>query len=303
MTWLGYLSHHGHNESMPNEPVPTDDHRIVFVDVDGTLTDHIDGVPDSAIAAIRTARERGHLVLLCTGRAYGDVPEEVLAIGFDGAVTNGGGTVMFEDEVLLDQTFSVDDAKRMLEYLDDNDLEYIAQTTGLTHRSRNYVAVLEAYSAVLAEKGNPFDFAEIIDWLATMPLIDDVPTETITKTAFVGLDPNTVTKARSELGDSYYVVNGSIPTPVGVSGEISPGGVSKGAGIRLLLDHLDLNADQAIGIGDSYNDVEMFEVCGTSVAMGNAEPEVRQLADRVTTTVGEDGVALALQSLGLVDSI
>ena len=234
-------------------------------------------------------------------RAYGDIPKDVLAIGFDGAVTNGGGTVMFGDEVLLDQTFAVGDAKRMLKYLDDNNLEYIAQTTGVTHRSRNYVAVLEAYSAALAEKGSPLNFTEIIGWLTQMPLIDDVQADTITKTAFVGLDPNMVIRARSELGDAYYIVNGSIPTPVGISGEIAPRGVNKGAGIKLLLDRLGLSADNAIGIGDSYNDAEMFEVCGTAIAMGNADPEVKRLADKTTSTVSEDGVALALQDLGLID--
>ena len=55
-----------------------------------------------------------------------------------------------------------------------------------------------------------------------------------------------------------------------------------------------------MGIGDSWNDVEMFAVCGVSVAMGNADPELQAKADRVTTGVLDDGVHGALVRLGLV---
>jgi hydroxymethylpyrimidine pyrophosphatase-like HAD family hydrolase len=67
-----------------------------------------------------------------------------------------------------------------------------------------------------------------------------------------------------------------------------------------VLDQLGLSATDAIGIGDSWNDVEMFEVVGTPVAMGNAAPELRRLAGRVTTAVLDDGVHNAFAELGLI---
>ena len=60
--------------------------------------------------------------------------------------------------------------------------------------------------------------------------------------------------------------------------------------IDSVLEHLGLDASVAIGVGDSWNDVEMFQVCGTGIAMGNAAPELKALADETTTSVREDGV-------------
>ena len=56
----------------------------------------------------------------------------------------------------------------------------------------------------------------------------------------------------------------------------------------------------AIGIGDSWNDAEMFDVVGTPVAMGNADPALKERAGNVTTDVLDDGVWNAFVELGLV---
>ena len=56
----------------------------------------------------------------------------------------------------------------------------------------------------------------------------------------------------------------------------------------------------AIGIGDNWNDAEMFEVCGLSIAMGNAAPSVQALADEVTTAIDDDGIWNAFERHGLI---
>lgn len=93
---------------------------------------------------------------------------------------------------------------------------------------------------------------------------------------------------------------GSMPLPGGSNGEIGMRGITKGSAIEAVLDHLGMDRSVAIGIGDSWNDVEMFQVCGTGIAMGNAVPELRALADEVTTSVRADGVWNAFVRHGLV---
>ena len=77
-------------------------------------------------------------------------------------------------------------------------------------------------------------------------------------------------------------------------------GTTKGSAIESVLEHLDVDRSVAIGIGDSWNDVEMFEVCGVGIAMGNAVPELKALADETTTSVRDDGVWNAFLRHGLV---
>jgi hydroxymethylpyrimidine pyrophosphatase-like HAD family hydrolase len=127
----------------------------------------------------------------------------------------------------------------------------------------------------------------------------------VARAVFVSSDEDAVDRVRAALGEDFHVAPGSMPRPMigerpAVSGEIAPNGVSKGAAIRTVLEHLGIDPADSIGIGDSWNDVEMFEVCGVAVAMGNAHPMVQEFADQITTPVLHGGVRDALTNLGLV---
>jgi Cof subfamily protein (haloacid dehalogenase superfamily) len=71
--------------------------------------------------------------------------------------------------------------------------------------------------------------------------------------------------------------------------------VSKGSALRDVIDYLGLNANQVMTIGDSFNDLAIFEVAGTKVAMGNAPESLQQLADWIAPPVEQDGVAAAIE--------
>lgn len=51
--------------------------KIIFLDVDGTIVDYDNHIPDSAREAIRKARENGHLVYVCTGRSKAEMPDDI----------------------------------------------------------------------------------------------------------------------------------------------------------------------------------------------------------------------------------
>ncbi|WP_298740615.1 HAD hydrolase family protein [uncultured Microbacterium sp.] len=79
-----------------------------------------------------------------------------------------------------------------------------------------------------------------------------------------------------------------------------PAGANKGVTILRLLAHLGIDPADAIGIGDNWNDAEMYEVCGLSIAMGNAAPGIAELADQVTETIDADGIHHAFVRNGLI---
>ena len=60
--------------------------KLIFLDVDGTLVDYHNRIPESAIKAIRQAREKGHLVYVCTGRSKAEMQPELWEIGLDGMI-------------------------------------------------------------------------------------------------------------------------------------------------------------------------------------------------------------------------
>lgn len=77
--------------------------------------------------------------------------------------------------------------------------------------------------------------------------------------------------------------------------EVMHKGASKVSAIQLLMDRYGLKQDEIIAIGDNYNDKGMIEFAGMGVAMGNAPDEIKSVADFVTDTNNNDGVAKALQ--------
>ncbi|MET0296505.1 MAG: HAD family hydrolase [Microbacterium sp.] len=281
--------------------------RIVFIDVDGTILEHGSTVAASTVEAIRQARENGHRVILCTGRARGDIDPAVWAIGVDGAITNGGVTASIGDELVVSRLLPVETAARLRSALETRGIHYFLQTddevfasAGMTALVREYVRRVQADDDARGVT-RPEDS---LAGLATRTYRDaaEAPADAIAKAVFVSLDGDGLETLRSAIGDEFHIVPGSIPLPGGSNGEICLLGTNKGTAIELVLDHLGESADDVIGIGDSWNDVEMFEVCGTSVAMGNAEPELKALADHVTTSIDDDGVWNAFVHLGLVDA-
>ena len=77
--------------------------------------------------------------------------------------------------------------------------------------------------------------------------------------------------------------------------EISPAGVTKAVGLAEVAERLGIAAADVVAFGDMPNDLEMLRWAGHGVAMGNAHPMLRDVADEVTASNAEDGLALVLE--------
>jgi len=291
--------------------VPTTDHRrrAVFLDVDGTLMQDGRYIPASAVDAVRGARARGHLVFLSTGRGMKELRGPVLDIGFDGAVTNGGGFASVGDEVIVSRLLTADAVAHLEERFAAHGVHWFFQTYDRLFAGPRLPELMAGYverdraAHVARARESGLDPDEVEFFSVGMKVFDEpdrfVAAE-VAKAVILSEDAEAVAAAVAELGDEYAVVVGTIPLPVGNSGEVAPLGVNKGGAILELLAHLEIAPADAIGIGDNWNDVEMFEVCGLSIAMGNAVPGVRALADQVTTAIDEDGIRNAFLRNGLI---
>lgn len=272
--------------------------RAVFLDVDGTILADGKHIDPSTIEAIRGARDNGHLVFLSTGRATAELTADLLDIGFDGAVTNGGGFAAFGDEVIVSNYFTPEQVRQLAEFLKARGIHWYFQSYDKLFASpelHELIAQLSAIDAAPSDIRSGFAAKKFAD-------AEDFDETAMSKMVVLSDDGGVLDDALAKLDGEYSVVTGTIPVPFLHSGEVSPPGVNKGATILGLLDHLGVSADDAIGIGDNWNDVEMFEVCGVSVAMGNADPAVQALADHVTTAVLDAGIWNAFARLGLLGS-
>jgi Cof subfamily protein (haloacid dehalogenase superfamily) len=277
--------------------------RIIFIDVDGTILEHGEHIAPSTVEAIRSARSAGHLVYLSTGRAAVHIHPSVTAIGFDGAVTNSGAYATAGDRVILDRHLPREATDRMLEVFHRRGIHYFLQTHDGVYASDGMTGLLREWVRDVAERleGREPDPEDSLLGLANeeFPSTDAADLSDVAKAVFVSPDEDGLDRVREDLGAGFHIVPGSMPLP-GSNGEINQSGTTKGSAIEVVLAHLGLDAADAVAIGDSWNDVEMFEVCGVSVAMGNAHAELKALADHVTTDVLDDGVWNAFEKLGLL---
>lgn len=98
---------------------------------------------------------------------------------------------------------------------------------------------------------------------------------------------------RERLADTLSIVQSGTEHAWGV--EIYVSGISKRTGLETLAARLEVDRDEVMAIGDHINDIEMIEWAGWGVAMGNAEEEVKAVADWITASIAEDGAALAIE--------
>lgn len=79
--------------------------------------------------------------------------------------------------------------------------------------------------------------------------------------------------------------------------EVMSKGTSKGIAVKKFCDILGIDSKEVICIGDNENDISMIKFAGLGIAMGNATDEVKSMADFVTDTNVNDGVAKALRKI------
>ena len=99
--------------------------KLIFLDVDGTLVDYHNRIPESAVKAIRQARKNGHLVYVCTGRSKAEMQQELWEIGLDGMIGGNGSYVEHHGQVLMHELISKEDAAKIVDWLTQRHLAFI----------------------------------------------------------------------------------------------------------------------------------------------------------------------------------
>lgn len=135
--------------------------------------------------------------------------------------------------------------------------------------------------------------------------------QTIIKFSVMDKDKQKLTKIRNRILDKFKVSVTPVdifsvpksfrnkgedyPNPFGI--DIMPENITKAEAIKVLTKELNINVSKTIAFGDGMNDIEMFDVVGYKVAMGNAVQELKAMADMITDTNNESGVAVALNKI------
>lgn len=261
--------------------------KIIFFDIDGTIiTEDTHEIPNSTIDAIRKARENGHLAFVNTGRTYESITKNIREIGFDGYICGCGTYIRIGEQVVLSSTVSMQMAKKVIALICKYHIGAILEATedvyfdleeNFCERERQ---IKEEYRRRGMGQEKTWRLEDLtFDKFYTVPRADS------NTAAF-----------RAEIEAEFdYIDRGH------GEGEIVPKGYSKASGILFLLQHYGMEKEDAYVIGDSANDLPMFECVTHRIAMGNSVPELLEKASFVTRDIKEDGVAYALKKYRMIE--
>lgn len=257
---------------MQNTPL-----KAVFFDIDGTLISFkTHQVPASTERAIAELKAKGIKVILSTGRSINSI-DHVKYLNFDGFITFNGGYCTTEDgDVLFKKCIDANDVQSILDYAKTAEISFSL----MSEQEVSIYGLTPEIGGMYANLNLPVP--QTIDF-------NRVDTASILQTnIFMG--------PAEEAEFMPQVMPNSISSRwTDLFADVNPKGQSKKVGIDIFCGHFGIDLAYTMAFGDGGNDIEMLKHVNIGVAMGNANPGVKVIADHVTDDVDNDGIWNALK--------
>lgn len=263
------------------------DIRLIALDVDNTIVTPELELPDAVRWAVASAQERGVIVTLATGRMFASTRPLAESLNITAPLITYNGALVQDlaGNRYFEQLVSPKHAVELAE---------IAAAEGVTLNlyvdDTLYVAEWNAdvdYYLTIAQV-EPRVVGDLVDFARSLPQASGV-----LKALFVvapGQRDELWTRLRRCYEGQLEVVT-SNPRFI----ELTALGISKGRALAALAERLNIRPEQVMAAGDNFNDLTMVEYAGLGVAVGDAPPELKAVADVVVGTSREAGIADAIQ--------
>ena len=237
-------------------------YKLVAIDLDGTLLSDQKTISSVNLNWLQKAADAGVIIALATGRGLPNVEPYLKEMQIDvPMVLTNGAEVWASTSELLERHFIPEEEKLRLHQLAvEKDVHYWGYSVEGIFRRKDWQEQILSYP-----------------WIKFGIRCDDL----------------TKIHALRETVRAWDTVEVTYAEPVHM--EVMAKGVTKASGIARLCKHFNLTMSDVMAIGDSQNDAALLKQAGLGIAMENAEPQIKDLADAVTLTENENGVAHAIQ--------
>ena len=250
------------------------DIRFIALDLDNTLLRSDGSVSPRNVDAVEKARSGGIQPIVATARPPRKTAE--LLGGFlsdDPAITYSGARVRIDGQLIHEQTIELPSAQLIVERL-------VKRAPG----ARISVEIDDRlYSTLPHPAARPEDIVDV------RKVLDREPVKIMLGMTHDGIPDDILEDLPSDVR--------CVLSDGGGLAQIMHADVSKSGGVRRVVEELGGELENVIAFGDDINDLEMIRDCGIGVAMDNAVDPVKAVADRVTLSNDEDGVAVVLEEL------
>lgn len=256
--------------------------KAVFFDIDGTLLSFkTHRVPESTVEAIRCLQSKGIKTILSTGRSINSI-DHIKFLDFDGYITfNGGYCLTQSHEVLFRQPIDSQDIQSVLDYAREKPLSF----SFMSEQEITIHDVTPEIAGMYAHLNLPVP-----------PLVD-----------IEAVDTSSILQTNIFLGpeEEEEFMNTVMPNSLAsrwtpLFADVNPKGLSKKVGVDIFCKHFNIDISHTMAFGDGGNDISMLSHVQLGIAMGNANPEVKAIANHTTDDVDNDGIWNALKHYKII---
>ena len=266
---------------------------IIALDLDGTLLNSDKQLSLGNLAALKAANDAGYEIVPTTGRFYNAIPKVVRDLTFVRyAITINGAAVedLKTNEVIYRAEIPFMQAIDIMAMLDKWPVIYdcfMDSTAWVTGKFKNHI------DDMIQNHHYRKMFRELRHSVPELKAFVKTQGKSIQKMQFFTYDPEVRLRLMEEIPLMYEGIYTSSSVPDNV--EINQSRANKGEALLALAAHLGVPAEQTVAFGDGSNDLTMIKMAGLGIAMENAVPELKEVADRVTASCDEDGVARGIE--------
>ncbi len=261
--------------------------KALFFDIDGTIWDEGQRIPDSTREAFRLMKERGHRLFISSGRTRVFIPDApLMPLGFDGVLAGCGTFVEFCGQVKFYHRIEEGEIQRVNGFLKEIGAAYILEGHRCIYADQERfpegALFVQEVSKVLGE-----NMVRVSGSEASLE---------VSKFCVNCLeDAGRQQELEQWLKGKYTVIHRD-----GNFVEVVPKGFSKATGIQKICDILGISHGDTYSFGDSTNDLDMLGYTAHSVAMGDGMQQAKDAAEYVTAPLKENGIYQACRHYGLI---
>lgn len=269
--------------------------KIVFVDIDDTLNPTNSFVSQRTKNVMKKLKDRGIKVVANTGRSAQYAILKSIEAGLSEYTISSNGAEVYnymENKVIYDKPIPKDDIREMYEYCQIHNMTMI-----LNALDKRYINILD-----YKYNSEPAIYFDDIEMVINEPInqIIVLSSNFDRMLALPGLFKEKFPKLKV-VHSSINLVEGRREKDKEYYHDFVIENTAKSTGIVELLEYLGINSDEAIAIGNGYDDICMMDVVGTSVAVKNANQTLKESVTYITDSAADDGVANILEKLILND--
>lgn len=265
-------------------------YQLIAVDMDGTLLNSEKKITPGVAEAIRRAAGHGKTVVISTGRCIAEMREYMEILSEVQYMICVSGALIYDcrdKKVLYSNKIERDIVSELLETVRGRDImihllgqESIVERDKIQHMDRYHMGIYRPlYERVTTPAENIYDYFY-------------KEQRSFEKVNFYHTSTREREITRAAISHLPVELKNSEETSL----ECSVRGVNKGTGLRILCRHLGIDPAAAIAVGDADNDIDILSAAGLSLAMGNANEQIKNMCDAILPDNDHDGCAAAIET-------